>query len=82
MAKRVINFIRLEHDQRVRDLLHHACAADWEYDQVRDRLAEMGVYMPSDQYDAYKTVLEIQMNLGIGYRQYEWKDDIVAPSEN
>jgi hypothetical protein len=52
--------------------LQHMISQDLLYPQVAEELSSScNVYLPQDQYLAYKMVLDIQMELDTGHRREE-----------
>lgn len=67
----VINFFNPQAQQKVYGLLTHLWATGMDYQQVAEELALHDVYMPEDQWEAFYSLLSIQVDLDIGDRQAE-----------
>lgn len=72
MAKlKPINFMNVSKDKGVYDMLVHAVVANFEYTQTKGLCAELGYYLPLDQFNAFSIMLGVQAELHIGERREE-----------
>ena len=60
-------------DKEVKDLLTHCLMSGFKYPQTKQYLEDLGYYIPEDQFNAMKQVLDIQVDLDIGLRRKELK---------
>ena len=54
------------------DALVHCITCGFQYNQVKQQLLEQKFYVPEDQFNAIECMINIQMDLDIGSRRYEW----------
>lgn len=72
----IINFVNpTGTDEKFYDVLINGIFQGFKYEQVRDDLKMLNCYIPEDQFNAFKTVLDIQIGLDIGDRQNERMQD-------
>ena len=71
--KYTINFIAPHNTPEAYDKLIDAISRDLGYEQTKDWLADIGYYLPADQFNAVKVLFNSQMNLEIGHRREELK---------
>lgn len=68
---KIINFIKPSANTDAWDLLMHSICSNFRYPQAKQLLADIGYYIPEDQYNYIKSVVLIQCSLAIGVRQHE-----------
>ena len=71
--KHTINFIAPHNTPEAYDKLIDAISRGLGYEQAKDWLADIGYYLPEDQFKSVNELFNAQMNLEIGHRREELK---------
>lgn len=73
---KIIDFMRMDEEtHRICNMLVEWWCRGLQYDiDIKPRLADEGYFMPRDQWNAFSKVLDVQIDMAIGFRQGEAHD--------
>jgi hypothetical protein len=64
-----INFVNVLRNMPVYDALIACFRSDYDYVESATEIAKYGYWIPEDQFNAFKRVLVIQLDLALGKRE-------------